>query len=612
MPASVWKIHPAIGVARLGNADAAQFFLGPEAPGVPAGSSPPGTTAPPYKHAGLVKPQAVRFRIWEYADVHGRLTAQRELTLDDADVVAIDWQVHLANRKASFHQFQGLAGEQSAPGPRRNGGVPAAELEIDPGPRSVSGRAMSGVTFTPGTSANSAAETWPVYPGPAPPHGTHVIDYLGELRTDDAGRLIVIGGRGKSASNRRTRLNHYANNDGWFDDVSDGPVSATVTLRGPSGDHTVVARGAWVLVAPPDFAPALENVVTLYDLLYDMAARELTLPREAVYDGPLRSLAAVNGEIHLKGRARLMDHRPDFGAEIEPILRPALDAVWSFEPARYAHDTLGSTLDVLRELDDPSSSIAALRNLVFRRLRPPPAATGPAGPHDMPRLLGDDPYSSPQHPHYRLTLTRTQYLLLERWAAGAFLSRRSRPSFAMWLRRLLDRIRGIRPPPPYAITPWGLDRAALEACVGGAFFPGIEVGWQIRHAELFLEPFRIDHGAHSTYSGESAVIRAGHFSRQMAVPWQADFRDCKHESEAGTGVVFGWWPGQRPDAVYERAADVATRTMVAWHRPTPGPWPSGDPVMPTHMEMVEHWYRLGFVVRNGRDAVETERAPTVP
>jgi hypothetical protein len=245
MPASVWKIHPAIGVARLGNADAAEFFLGPEAPGVPAGSSPPGTTAPPYKHAGLVKPQAVRFRIWEYADVHGRLTAQRELTLDDADVVAIDWQVHLANRKASFHQFQGLAGEQSAPGPRRNGGVPAAELEIDPGPRSVSGRAMSGVTFTPGTSANPAAETWPVYPGPAPPRGTRVIDYLGELRTDDAGRLIVIGGRGKSASNRRTRLNHYANNDGWFDDVSDGPVSATVTLRGPSGDHTVVAPG-WV------------------------------------------------------------------------------------------------------------------------------------------------------------------------------------------------------------------------------------------------------------------------------------------------------------------------------------------------------------------------------
>ena len=52
--------------------------------------------------------------------------------LDDADVVAIDWQVHLANRKASFHQFQGLAGEQSAPGPRRNGGVPAAELEDRP------------------------------------------------------------------------------------------------------------------------------------------------------------------------------------------------------------------------------------------------------------------------------------------------------------------------------------------------------------------------------------------------------------------------------------------------------------------------------------------------
>ena len=30
------------------------------------------------------------------------------------------------------------------------------------------------------------------------------------------------------------------------------------------------------------------------------------------------------------------------------------------------------------------------------------------------------------------------------------------------------------------ITPEGLDRAALEPCVGGAFFPGLEAGWMMR------------------------------------------------------------------------------------------------------------------------------------
>ena len=38
---SVYRIHPAIGVARLGNADPSTFFIGPEAPGYgPLGDAP--------------------------------------------------------------------------------------------------------------------------------------------------------------------------------------------------------------------------------------------------------------------------------------------------------------------------------------------------------------------------------------------------------------------------------------------------------------------------------------------------------------------------------------------------------------------------------------------
>jgi len=62
--------------------------------------------------------------------------------------------------------------------------------------------------------------------------------------------------------------NEFANNDGWHDDVSDGPVNATVQLK--SGE-TIDAAGAWVICAIPKFAPYMDNVITLYDVLRQVA-----------------------------------------------------------------------------------------------------------------------------------------------------------------------------------------------------------------------------------------------------------------------------------------------------------------------------------------------------
>ena len=94
---------------------------------------------------------------------------------------------------------------------------------------------------------------------------------IGDLLTDVAGRLIVLGGFGNRNRFRKVRpCDSFANNDGWCDDTSDGPVRAKVTLNGSA--QTVDADSAWVLVAPPDFAPPIENVVTLYDVVYDQAA----------------------------------------------------------------------------------------------------------------------------------------------------------------------------------------------------------------------------------------------------------------------------------------------------------------------------------------------------
>ncbi len=88
------------------------------------------------------------------------------------------------------------------------------------------------------------------------------------------GRLIVIGGHGRSGSDPvQPRLDletgHFADNDNWYDDISDGPVTATVVLA----DGTVAQATAWVVVGPPDFAPGITNLITLYDLLFDLAVK---------------------------------------------------------------------------------------------------------------------------------------------------------------------------------------------------------------------------------------------------------------------------------------------------------------------------------------------------
>src|SRR5207245_2133743 len=88
---------------------------------------------------------------------------------------------------------------------------------------------------------------------------------LGEARTDPDGRLLVVGGFGRSDGPAGDLLT-FSNNDNWFDDVSDGPVTASLELS-DTGER-VQAEPAWVIVAPPDFAPQVVNFVTLYDVAF--------------------------------------------------------------------------------------------------------------------------------------------------------------------------------------------------------------------------------------------------------------------------------------------------------------------------------------------------------
>src|SRR6266850_316102 len=71
----VYRIHPGIGIARIGSSPT-EWFVGPEAPGVA-----PLPTGPFRDARGLIKRQAARFRLYEYSyDGNGKLSGVREIT----------------------------------------------------------------------------------------------------------------------------------------------------------------------------------------------------------------------------------------------------------------------------------------------------------------------------------------------------------------------------------------------------------------------------------------------------------------------------------------------------------------------------------------------------
>jgi hypothetical protein len=70
---------------------------------------------------------------------------------------------------------------------------------------------------------------------------------------------------------------YYSRTDGWHDDVSDGSVTAHVTYQG----RELKVAPAWVVVAPPNYAPQQKSVRTMWDLLTDLHITAGSLPCQA-------------------------------------------------------------------------------------------------------------------------------------------------------------------------------------------------------------------------------------------------------------------------------------------------------------------------------------------
>ena len=546
------KIFPPLGVARVGDSvEPDGYFFAPETPdGLPrlAGGGPTNTPFTYRDSSGAIRRQAAIFHVYAF-DAQGKPLG--ELLAKQAQ---IKWTVTLANKKAAWFQFDGAHGAQSAfegieypvtndgralrlrnedvgklvreaKGPHGHRFVANEErrerLEILAPERSVCGRNLK----------HQAGKEELQFVGKF--QRNHDV-YLGEVATDDQGRLIVLGGHGVSAPVDLTGkplvdptdawIKHYANNDNWFDDTSDGPVSAEVVLLDTAGKpkkKLEVRGGSWVVVAPPDFAPDTINVVTLYDVMEEVAYDEPALCNPTT--SPVHSVEEV-----------------DLRRDIWPIIERSAGYRWVSKLGLRGHGQ-GRPGDGLSgngvSFEDFEKAIkvqgSALSGKMFNALRPPIyKRTNERGPSDdelakanvaatalfMPPLSGDEGGRTDGAAQTWLSLTYLQYERLKTWAERSE-DACELPTVEVGSHLLEDG----------SIDPSVLTKSLLDHCCGGAFFPGIEVTSIVRDPKLYAEAFRFDH----------AFLEPGDVTKYMACPWQADFYECKDN----------WWPAQRPDDV---------------------------------------------------------------
>jgi hypothetical protein len=499
-------IYPPIGVCRVGNSQD-EFFIGPEV------TDPLPQQPVFYRDAtGALKRQAARFRIY---GLNANGNPVRELTASEA---TITWHVHLANKKSAWYQFQiALDIPEAASAPLsalRNASIADRwRLVIDPGPAHISGVNQNGAPLS-GQFMGIAV-------------------YLGELRTDDSGRLIVLGGRGVAASYDGSQAVTFANNDRWYDDISDGPVTAEVQVQGTP----LSVQPAWVITAPPDYAPMQKSVRTMWDVMRDTAITAGLLPQPSL---------------------------PSFMQDILPVLQRLTDLQWvnAGFAATFGFGGLSNfrNAKLLRKLSNLGTVYRQLRKNIANQFRQ--FERDAWSPLPLPWLYGDAMSIPPaKTPRQHASLTDTQMRFLQQWAAGDFVSDYDAEYESP---HHIDEV------PPTG-QPEMLTKAAMEFCLADAFHPGCELTWTMRAPGMYMSPFRLKHAppnsaepSYGTYltSDETRAANGplnrgqvpGGLTRWMAVPWQTDTASCRSGYDKTYDPYLPtFWPARVPNQVMSDA-----------------------------------------------------------
>ena len=543
-----YHIFPPINIARVGNSETS-YIIGPERPGCGPvqfeddRERKDETFAVSFKDEhGLVKRQAARFRVFELTQTyretgtHNKVISVgerwQEITAREGkDEPKIEWTVTLANRKGvgwvhgdvfrpDWYTQRNQRGDYAENG---HGPITDEDLIISPPSMTIEGTKKN---------VRPNQKDWGTFKGQRV--------FLGELKTDARGHLLVLGGNGVSGfvdneagTLTRWRDDCHYNNEAWYDDTSDGIVTALVTIDGATHRTKGEAR---VIVGPPDYAPGpgCPGIITQYDQLLQIAKDGFDEERWGWRE-------------HDEVAASLK--KPSFTEHLYPIIRGAKNLYWTIHTI---HKGLCESISTdWPTLSDDTIRSAGARATVVAQI-----------------------FALEKHLNY-LVLTDIQRTRLKRYESGDFTNdwaRKAGTEHDLLLARQRAPIH-----PDDSRPPRGLVRAALEQAMGGGFHPGWEGGKDITNIDNFAGPFRL--------KGPP-----GHFVENMAVPWQADLWGCRtwHEEEENEP----WWPSHRPDTVLVDRAEAKgqTRRFVDFARE-----PGGDDII-GRRQLIEKFQVLGFVL----------------
>ena len=623
------RIHPGIGLARLGDSD--EFFIGPEAPGVvvdPGGSNGPGPKGGTYRDShSRLKRQAQRYRVYAY-DENGKVIA--ELTSKSDSVKSLQWRVHVRNMKAANYAFQGaylfdpdqLRNPSIQPGKKP---IERDKLIIDPGVHTIGSGQRSPVVmkgdifegiekgFLPGqlrfegfTPRDISKDVEVTY------KAARDIE-LGQLHLDAEDRLLFVpaSGKGECVTTPKVALSNpsehvnppngpddgknpltnqfaYFNVPGWWDDTCGGEIDVTVTLK----DGTVISTrdnvksvtdegirnphaGAWVISAPPKFSPYMYHVVSIADRVYE------AFPEAYPY----------------------VNQKTNFYRDVYPIFANAVNYGWVSAEASGVTQTYKNSAhgpyqpgNLLSEgymaaFTDNSENSKPMRQMVYALMRSPAGKNGRLvdsllpSPPLRPTSWKSDEFKRDEQVYKMPLLWGTAGKPKQNQQLGNNFPNQFLALTQIQLKHIKEWADGHfdvgtmqTPIPleklPLADQPHALDYAALEPTIGGGFHPGIEFPYLIIYRDFFAEAFRV---------GKN--IEPGALSAYMSSPWQGDFWSCND----------AWWPTQRPDVVFDYDPKTKSRTYREWFR---GYDEKGEPLSATdgYNQMAYAWSKLGMVL----------------
>lgn len=632
---SIFRVHPTINLARVGNSE--EYYIAPETAagelldkktglfgGLPIkkGTEDTPITAEDFRDntpEKKVKRQAARFRIFAYSEQqtsYPNNSPGKEVKIGDVidgkTVIDIIWSVHIANKKNNNWRITSANGDEEGilayrkgqTPPIRNSSYGAAlnaderltKLVIDPGPRTIkSSDETTVVEFdanTPSTyiddSGNIVSTEYPVsfpanhFENQNPDSGD--ITTLGQLQIEkNTGRLVITGGYGNAfafvdAKGNKPDLTDAIDNNGWFDDVSDGPVNAVIKFS--DGSHSNVTAG-WFVCTDPGYAPQVRNVVSTWDDIFNTWVENLNLI-PTMYSNDRYN----------------PDYKASFYGDVLPVFHGAFLQRWNTNlpgQAVAGHNWVAA----IEPADNPKLKIPNFESLIRD---PNDSAQSEEGGKKMPLALGDAQKSF-------LSLSTTQYFLMKQWYSGN--SEADAPNLGVGEK---------------------LDKVVLENCLGGRYSPGIDLTFIVRDVNLYVQnwqgdtgPFRINQKAldYSTANATKPFLNVGYIplnkdkvepgdlSKFMSQPWHTDYNSCAvHEPDPnppGNNTLYWSWPAQRPVQVHPVGLCTFDESSQTWilgkqlfsvrGEGSETDYPQNQGRYQEYIDYLANWHKTGFVIQ---------------